>query len=563
MNFANRKINLLLAALLICAAPATAQKKHGKVGSIWGGGGSVTLPTTLTAPGVVQVSIDCGGSVLTNCFKVAGDVRVTADCATTNLSATITSATANFTNADIGKFIFCINRTNGAAVQRGTVLSVQSATSLTSSANSAATVTGATMELGTDDAPNFKAAYTAAIAANKGIAIPCGVFFLDSNSPVFDATSGTGYSQHYSLSGCSAGGTNSTTFIIGPDLEDLGGDLVVKMPIVSPDGPFPLWTHGSSFDVSNFQITGLSYKSPATYNVIEAIRARNIRIYDTNSSNAAGCFDIGVFSNFPGEQNYDRINIQTTNGGLIGNNCNAVFISQSTNPITSPAQGDNVLSDSVIAYISGFGVQCLTNGTGFACDLRNDYFLNVGSNSGTFTDMLQCVNTSVCNIEGGYYGLSAPTTQPFADFSNDSTSVINMDNVLVSQGGVSSFVFNGAGGVFKVRNSIFRGLTAADVFSTNLPKFYVEDGNSFSVLPTTNVPTYIVTSSEAGTGTCASNAAPITFKGTYLAAPIVTISPNTSASTGDQITAATTTTATVHCNGATDAFNFTVTPNPF
>src|SRR6185437_2186516 len=52
MNFANRKINLLLAALLICAAPATAQKKHGKVGSIWGGGGSVTLPTTLTAPGV-------------------------------------------------------------------------------------------------------------------------------------------------------------------------------------------------------------------------------------------------------------------------------------------------------------------------------------------------------------------------------------------------------------------------------------------------------------------------------------------------------------------------------
>src|SRR6185437_4688515 len=324
MNFANRKINLLLAALLICAAPATAQKKHGKVGSIWGGGGSVTLPTTLTAPGVVQVSIDCGGSVLTNCFKVAGDVRVTADCATTNLSATITSATANFTNADIGKFIFCINRTNGAAVQRGTVLSVQSATSLTSSANSAATVTGATMELGTDDAPNFKAAYTAAIAANKGIAIPCGVFFLDSNSPVFDATSGTGYSQHYSLSGCSAGGTNSTTFIIGPDLEDLGGDLVVKMPIVSPDGPFPLWTHGSSFDVSNFQITGLSYKSPATYNVIEAIRARNIRIYDTNSSNAAGCFDIGVFSNFPGEQNYDRINIQTTNGGLIGNNCNAV-----------------------------------------------------------------------------------------------------------------------------------------------------------------------------------------------------------------------------------------------
>lgn len=528
------------------------------------GGGSLSLPTTLSAQGAFQVTTVACGSV-SNCYQVAGDARFTADCATTNLSPTVTSATAAFTSADVGKLLFCINRTNGVAVQRGAVLSVQSATSLTSSANSTATVTGATLELGTDDAPNFHSAYTAAIAANKGISLPCGIFLLDSDNPVFDNSTGTNYSENYSLSGCTQGGTNGTIFILGPDLLDKTGDLVVKQIVLSPDGPFPLWTHGSSFDVSNLQITGLSYLSSSNYNVIEAVRARNVKIYDTNSNNASACNAIGAgftSASFPGEQNYDRLNIQTTNGGLIGHNCNAVVVQESALP--SAAQGDNVISNSVIAYISGFGVQCLTNGSGFACDLNNDYMLNVGSSSGTFTDMFQCGNSSTCNVNGGYYGLSSPATQPFADFSTDATSTINLDKVTISQGGVTSFVFNATGGSIKIRDSILNGLTAADVFSTNVSEtFFNEGGNKLSALPTTNLPTFVVTSSEAGTGTCSANAATITFKGTYLAAPLVVISPNTSASTGDQITAATTSTATVHCNGATDAFNFTVTPNPF
>jgi len=76
-------------------------------------------------------------------------------------------------------------------------------------------------------------------------------------------------------------------------------------------------------------------------------------------------------------------------------------------------------------------------------------------------------------------------------------------------------------------------------------------GNNFSV-PT-----------ETQTGTCAANAATVTFIRAYQIAPRVQLTPTTSGSTGAQATATTTTTATIHCNGATDAFVATVYPNPF
>lgn len=536
---------LVLLALLLSCGRAQAQVNTG--------GGSVSLPTTLSAQGAYQVTTVACGAV-PNCYQVAGDVRVTADCATTNLSPTVTSATAAFTLSDVGKKLFCINRTNGAAVQRGTVLSVQSATSLTSSANSSATCAGTcTLELGTDDAPQFKAAYLAAIAANKGIALPCGIFLLDSNAPVFDTTNNSLYSEHFSISGCSGGGSNSTTFILGPDLLDSTGVLLADMTYTG--GPtFPIWAHGASEIVQDLQVTGLSYLSSANYQIMLGARAHNLRIFDTNSSNASGCLDIKG----GGESYYDRLNLQTSNGGLQTNTCSGVLIDGSV----TPAQGQSVVRDSILAFLSGYGVTCNTNG--FSCSLDDVYMLNVGSVS---NDMVQCFLSTVCNIHGGYYSVLSGAPLPFADFSvgnNSPQNILNLDDVHVNQGNQASFVFNSTGGPIHVHNSAFYGLTASTVFSSNVSYTFTNGGGNFlGVLPTTNLPTFVVTSSEAGTGTCSANAATITFKGSYLAAPIVTISPNTSASTGDQITAATTTTATVHCNGATDAFNFTVTPNPF
>lgn len=67
---------------------------------------------------------------------------------------------------------------------------------------------------------------------------------------------------------------------------------------------------------------------------------------------------------------------------------------------------------------------------------------------------------------------------------------------------------------------------------------------------------------ETQSGTCAANAATVTFKLSYINAPNVSVSVTTSGSTGAQATSTTTTTATIHCNGATDSFVATVYPNP-
>jgi hypothetical protein len=68
--------------------------------------------------------------------------------------------------------------------------------------------------------------------------------------------------------------------------------------------------------------------------------------------------------------------------------------------------------------------------------------------------------------------------------------------------------------------------------------------------------------SETQPGTCSSNAATVTFSLVYKVAPLVVVSDTTSASTGAQATSANTTTATIHCNGASDTFVATVIPNP-
>jgi hypothetical protein len=74
--------------------------------------------------------------------------------------------------------------------------------------------------------------------------------------------------------------------------------------------------------------------------------------------------------------------------------------------------------------------------------------------------------------------------------------------------------------------------------------------------------TAVAMHSETQAGTCVANAATITFKEPYRFAPLAAAMATTSGSTGDQVTATNTTTATVHCNGATDAFVVMVTPNP-
>ena len=101
-------------------------------------------------------------------FKVGdsgavGDGKVVSDVTTTSSSAVITSATANFQTADVGKTVM-INGANGTTSGPlvTTILSRQSATQVTLSANAGASATNCPMVYGTDDTAAINTAIGAA-----------------------------------------------------------------------------------------------------------------------------------------------------------------------------------------------------------------------------------------------------------------------------------------------------------------------------------------------------------------------------------------------------------------
>jgi hypothetical protein len=98
-------------------------------------------------PKLTQVTSGVG--LLTAAGDAAGNVTV-ADGATTNGSPTVTSATAAFTSADVGRTI------SGAGIPAGsTIIAVGSATSVTISQNATATATGVSITIGRATKPTF------------------------------------------------------------------------------------------------------------------------------------------------------------------------------------------------------------------------------------------------------------------------------------------------------------------------------------------------------------------------------------------------------------------------
>jgi hypothetical protein len=92
-----------------------------------------------------------------------GDGQIVADIVTTSGSATITSATANWTSADVGKHIMINGAVDAAAGPLiTTIATFNSATSVTLAANATRTYNGLQAVWGTDDTANINAAITAA-----------------------------------------------------------------------------------------------------------------------------------------------------------------------------------------------------------------------------------------------------------------------------------------------------------------------------------------------------------------------------------------------------------------
>lgn len=115
-------------------------------------------------------------------YGALGDTRIVT-ASTTNGSPTVTSSTASFTSADVGKQITVHNSTGTLALS-GTISAYTSSTQVTASANAGATVTNQRCTIGTDDTTAVQAALTALATARRGR------FVLDAGYYLYSATLG-------------------------------------------------------------------------------------------------------------------------------------------------------------------------------------------------------------------------------------------------------------------------------------------------------------------------------------------------------------------------------------
>jgi hypothetical protein len=134
-----------------------------------------TLTGTLIAP--LQ---DSGGQVYNILgYGAKADAKSFTNGATTAGSAVFTSATANFTSADVGKIITIAGGYTGGVYFRTTIASWQSATQVTLASAAPLGVSGASFDYGTNNSTALQAAVNAAATAGGGtILIPVGTFLM-------------------------------------------------------------------------------------------------------------------------------------------------------------------------------------------------------------------------------------------------------------------------------------------------------------------------------------------------------------------------------------------------
>lgn len=124
--------------------------------------------------------IESGAAFIVTTYGAVGDVQIVSDAAMTSSSAVLTSATAGFETADVGKVIAVPGAGAAGAALVTTIASRQSATQVTLTATASTTVSGKRAQWGTDSTAAIQAAADAAFAAGGGtVLVPRGNYYAN------------------------------------------------------------------------------------------------------------------------------------------------------------------------------------------------------------------------------------------------------------------------------------------------------------------------------------------------------------------------------------------------
>ncbi len=121
------------------------------------------------------------GQVNVKSFGAIGNGKIVTDAGSTNNSTTVTSATANFSAADVGKKVWGLPVAGGGSgvalkIPVGLILSVTNATTIVVSVSATGTASNLTLYYGIDDTTALQAAFAAALVTLSPVYIPAGVY---------------------------------------------------------------------------------------------------------------------------------------------------------------------------------------------------------------------------------------------------------------------------------------------------------------------------------------------------------------------------------------------------
>lgn len=485
------------------------------------------------ATGQVVISTACNGQ--SNCFTAHGDGKVAVAATFTSGQNTITTGTNDppFSSSDVGKVEFatygCPN-TNPAqctsANAQGTITAVTGSHTATLSSNFTHSSVGGgdsnNFIWGTLDDTAIASAFavvTSPAYAQGTIYLPCNTAMLISQPP-FIRTTANPNGILFAVNGCN--GTN--TLIPVPNFNY----AACATACIYQDSTFP-GTNSPTGETSVIQLQGLSVfgggidcASCSFSGTLYAIDlggqyADYITLTGWNWNNTS-------FNGVVGQSSYVTHSVVYMTGYIgCGANGRSTFYTNDSCDTIQPAEvfnnGVGFYDNDIIYDATHAGAAALVSGSTSVGTFTNSNINSAGALGGSAYfdhDLFPGGSGENLNTNGGYVQVS--------------NSIINT-NIYIGYASTNGTMVNAGG-------------------NTKPSSYNYVSGTAYASVPY-----------EAGTVMCMSNAATITYAKSYLETPLVFVTDQTSGNTASATPGSTT--AAVHCSGASDVVSYSVTPNPF
>lgn len=365
---------------------------------------------------LISPSAISGGLVNVKAFGAVGDARHVND-GVTNLTTTVTSASAAFSSDDVGKTIFGTDTNRTTVLPRTEIVSVVNQTTVVVAAAAVGSSAGVRLVIGTNDTQALQEAAAAAESLS-----PRGTIYLPRGGYIFDETpfvfSGSAY--NFKRPSIYGDGSGATFLYAAPD-GAWTNDCVFNYDTINGSNTLRGFTlDGGYAKFLNKQI--IFQSSSANYNLIEDVRVLNFSksygVYLAGATTMLSCHVEGMqegrgivcagnvvtlINSYSGNNGYYSVDVNNGSGLVVIGG----ILDESTVGTISLGNGAYLELNGALVYIGGSytGVKCNANNNVRATNSRIIPFGANANCTGIDVDPTSTVFLSQCVVTSSGTGV--------------------------------------------------------------------------------------------------------------------------------------------------------------